>query len=299
LDKQIIKVIFIGLDDSGKTSILNTLEGKFAQNIRPTIRFERTDFNILGLPIKIWDVGGQEQYRKDIKIRDFLEGTDLLFYVIDIQNQERFAESVEYFLDIITIFEKIQKLPHIMILLHKTDPEIQNAPKIRETIQIVTSLYAKWAKYVDLGFYETSIYDPSYLSQVFVKGILKILPKGEVIQEVLASFMETTESNAIILYDQQILPIAEAWRNKNSFSIIEICGPYFASMIYKIDRYGLMPPDTVVVQMDGWIFFRYIILEETKLYLIFFTRFQENFSKINKILPEFTKDLLNVVKYVL
>ena len=292
-------MIFIGLDDSGKTSILNTLEGKFAQNIRPTIRFERADFNILGLPIKIWDMGGQEQYRKDLTKREFFEGTDLLFYVIDIQNQERFSDSVEYFLDIITIFETIQKLPHIMILLHKTDPEIQDAPKIREAIQIVKSLFAKWAKYVDTGFHETSVYEPSFLSQVFVQGILKVLPKSEVIQEVLAGFMKTTDSNAIVLYDQQILPIAEAWRNKESLSIIKISGPYFASMVSKINSYDLTPPDTIVVQMDGWIFFKYINLEDTKFYLIFFTRFQDNFSKINKLLPEFTKDLLNVMKYVL
>lgn len=304
MSEAIIKTIFIGLDNAGKTAILYTLEGKFAQiaSLKPTIKFTRTDFTILGLPIKIWDMGGQKQYREEYLAQEkFFVGTDLLFYVIDIQDSTRFTDSVEYFLNVLEVFEKIdpERYPHIIILLHKADPYLKEFPHVKKTLRTVKNLFSELAKVVDLTFHETSVFDFDTISKAFVDGILKVLPKGEVVQEVLNDFMKKTESSAIILLDENVLLIGEAFINEGSRNICRICGPYFANMAEKLRNYDLFTPDTIEVEMEGWLFFKHIQYMKTHFYLIFFTTVRENFHKINDLLPAFTKDIFNLIKYVL
>ncbi|MHA1266998.1 MAG: ADP-ribosylation factor-like protein [Candidatus Helarchaeota archaeon] len=304
MNESILKVIFVGLDNSGKTSILYTLEGKFTKiaSIRPTIRFTRTNFTILGLPIKIWDMGGQEQYRSEyLDQYQFFEGTDLLFYVIDIQDTNRFTDSVEYFLNILEVFERLNPLqyPPIIIFLHKADPYMVDLPDIQQKIRTLKSLFSDLAKSVDLTFFETSIYLKESLGQAFICGVLKILPKGAILQEVLADFMRKTDSAAIMLLDENVLLVAEAYTDEMSKKICRICGPYFANMAEKLRAYDLITPDTIEVEMQGWLFFKPIHYLNTHYYLVFFTKHKENFQKINQLLDAFTADIYNMIHYVL
>ncbi len=305
MSEQVLKIIFVGLDNSGKTSILYTLEGKFAQiaSLKPTIRFTRTDFNILGLPIKIWDLGGQKQYRDEYLERDqYFRGTDVLYYIIDIQDTKRFTESVEYFLSILEVFERInpENYPYIQVLLHKVDPYLRDFPEMQEKIETLKSLFSELAKTVQITFYESSIFDFELLSRAFVAGILKVLPKGEIVQEVLRDFMKQTQSSAIMLLDENVLLIAEAYKDETSRNICRICGPYFANMAEKLREYDLIAPDTIEVEMSGqWLFFKHLDYLKTGFYLIFFTKKVEDFQRINDLLPVFTKDIFNLIKYVL
>jgi len=305
MSESVLKVIFIGLDNSGKTSILYILEGKFAQiaSLKPTIRFTRTDFNILGLPIKIWDLGGQEQYRSEYLGREqYFRGTDVLYYIIDIQDSKRFTESVEYFLSILEVFEKInpEKYPYIQVFLHKYDPYLKGFPEMTEKVSTLKSLFAELSKTVNFTFFETTIYNFEEVSRAFVAGILKVLPKGEVIQEVLRDFMKKTESSAIMLLDENVLLIAEAFKDEQSRNVCRICGPYFANMAERLREYDLFAPDTIEVEMKGqWLFFKHIDHLKTGFYLIFFTKNKENFTRINELLPVFTKDIVNLITYIL
>ena len=303
MSKPTLKIIFIGLDNSGKTSILYTLEGKFTQiaSVKATVRFTRTSFTILGLPIKIWDMGGQKHYRNEyMNKQEFFMGTDLLFYVIDIQDPSRFAESLEYFMDILTIYEDIHELPKIMILLHKSDPDIRDSPEIQKNVRTIKKLFSAWPDAIETAFHETTIYNYVELSRVFVKGALKILPKGDVIQEVLNNFRTTTNSDAIMLLDENVLPIAEVYSVEESFNILKICGPFFASMVERVRKFNYKPPETIQLAMpEGWLFIRYLKFAESIYYLIFFAKAHENFKQINNLLPAFSRDLENVIKYVL
>lgn len=305
MSESVLKIIFVGLDNSGKTSILYSLEGKFAQiaSLKPTIRFTRTDFNILGLPIKIWDLGGQVQYRAEYLSREqYFRGTDVLYYIIDIQDTKRFTESVEYFLNILEVFEKIdpENYPLIQVFLHKSDPYLKDFPEMREKVSELKSLFSELSKMVNLKFFETSIYDFEAVSRAFVAGILKVLPKGEIVQEVLRDFMKKTASSAIMLLDENVLLIAEAFKDEQSRNVCRICGPYFANMAEKLREYDLFSPDTIEVEMKGqWLFFKHIDYLKTGFYLIFFTKSNENFQRINELLPVFTKDILNLITYIL
>ena len=111
MSKQILKILIIGLDNSGKTSIINTLEQKFASfhALKPTVSFIiRDEFTILGLPVKIWDLGGQKQYRDEyLTKKGFIFGeTNLIFFVVDIQDPKRYPEAVEYLDEVVKFIKK-------------------------------------------------------------------------------------------------------------------------------------------------------------------------------------------------
>ncbi len=84
------KVVFTGLSNAGKTSILKVLDKQFHRlaNMVPTKGVERSLSTILGFPVTKWDLGGQEQYRQEYlspKSKALLEA-DLLVFVVDIQD---------------------------------------------------------------------------------------------------------------------------------------------------------------------------------------------------------------------
>ena len=60
------KLLMIGLDNGGKTSILAVLEDKFSiiKDLMPTRGVQREKLDFFGYPIISWDLGGQVQYRE-------------------------------------------------------------------------------------------------------------------------------------------------------------------------------------------------------------------------------------------
>ena len=75
------KILMLGLDAAGKTTILYQM--KLNENVAsvPTIGFNVEEVNYKGLQFTVWDIGAQG------KIIDlwhhYFEGTDALIYVVD------------------------------------------------------------------------------------------------------------------------------------------------------------------------------------------------------------------------
>ncbi|MHA1266360.1 MAG: ADP-ribosylation factor-like protein [Candidatus Helarchaeota archaeon] len=303
MDQSILKVLIVGLDNSGKTSILNTLEQKFARfhALKPTVSFEiRDEFSILGLPIKIWDLGGQKQYRDEyLSKKGFIFGeTNLIFFVIDVQDPKRYSESFDYFEKAIDFLIKLGLPPKIVVLFHKVDPELKDSKKIRKNLSILKSYFDNLPS-LQIDFYETSIFDRENLSQAFVAGIFKTLPKTKVIQEAMNDFLKNSGSDAVVLLDENVLIIGEAYKKEETFlELCRISGPFLSNMIEKLLRYNLTPPKVLEAEMeDGWLFQKPIMVDNHRFYLIFFSK-EKSLGKINKFLPRLTEDLQSLIKYV-
>lgn len=56
--KKDSKMLILGLDNSGKTTILKKVCNKDIQNIAPTEGFNVKKLDINGLKITVWDLGG-------------------------------------------------------------------------------------------------------------------------------------------------------------------------------------------------------------------------------------------------
>ncbi|KAM5288042.1 ADP-ribosylation factor-like protein 11 [Ctenodactylus gundi] len=86
------QVVMMGLDSAGKTTLLYKLKGYQLVETRPTVGFNVEPLEALGhRSLILWDVGGQPPLRASWK--DYLEGTDILVYVLDSTDEARLPEA--------------------------------------------------------------------------------------------------------------------------------------------------------------------------------------------------------------
>jgi ADP-ribosylation factor-like protein 2 len=77
-----IRILILGLDNAGKTTIVKRLVGEPIDAIEPTLGFQiRTLANRPPYQIHLWDVGGQTSIRA--YWRNYFERTDGLIWVVD------------------------------------------------------------------------------------------------------------------------------------------------------------------------------------------------------------------------
>ncbi|XP_063424260.1 ADP-ribosylation factor-like protein 3 isoform X3 [Mytilus trossulus] len=89
-DKE-LRILLLGLDNAGKTTILKSLASEDISHITPTQGFNIKSVQSPGFKLNVWDIGGQRRIRPYWK--NYFENTDLLIYVIDSADQKRFEET--------------------------------------------------------------------------------------------------------------------------------------------------------------------------------------------------------------
>lgn len=82
------KILMLGLDGAGKTTVLYQM--KLHENIHsvPTIGFNVEQVDYKGLKFTIWDIGGQS---KLIELwHHYYSNSDAIIYVLDTSDSDRF-----------------------------------------------------------------------------------------------------------------------------------------------------------------------------------------------------------------
>ncbi len=82
-----IRILILGLDNAGKTTIVKKFNGEDINTISPTLGFNIKTLFFKDFKLSIWDVGGQVSIRT--YWRNFFEQTDGLIWVIDSSDQSR------------------------------------------------------------------------------------------------------------------------------------------------------------------------------------------------------------------
>ncbi|MHA1703757.1 MAG: ADP-ribosylation factor-like protein [Promethearchaeota archaeon] len=167
---SIKKILIMGLDNSGKTSIVMCLMGvknlSSFSSLNPTRGVKINKFQALGSEYNIWDFGGQEQFREGY-LKDFqshIKETKKFIYVLDIQDQERFDISLEYLDKIVALLRKIELTIDFSIFLHKHDPDLEFKDSLEESNynNVVMDLIRNIKELIPTDFpyqiYKTSIY---------------------------------------------------------------------------------------------------------------------------------------------
>ncbi|KAH6563968.1 hypothetical protein BASA50_003758 [Batrachochytrium salamandrivorans] len=75
------RILMLGLDNAGKTTILKRINGEDISTISPTLGFNIQTIEHKGYKLNIWDVGGQKSIRS--YWRNYFEQTDGLVWVVD------------------------------------------------------------------------------------------------------------------------------------------------------------------------------------------------------------------------
>lgn len=85
-----VRILMLGLDNAGKTTIMKRFNGEDISTISPTLGFNIQTLEHKGFKLNIWDVGGQKSLRS--YWRNYFECTDGLVWVVDSADKRRMAD---------------------------------------------------------------------------------------------------------------------------------------------------------------------------------------------------------------
>merc|ERR1711879_797186 len=86
-EEQELRILILGLDNAGKTTILKKFMGEDTSTISPTLGFNIKTVEHRDYKMNIWDVGGQKSLRSYWK--NYFETTDGLIWVVDSADRKR------------------------------------------------------------------------------------------------------------------------------------------------------------------------------------------------------------------
>jgi len=119
-NNPLVKLFVYGIDFAGKSSLMRLLStGKFDFDyFQPTKKFRITNVKLdSGVKLICWDMPGQKIFRSD-----WLRGaqaSNLLLFVLDCADPERFSESNEELWNMLNLYE-LKSIP-LLFLVNKTD----------------------------------------------------------------------------------------------------------------------------------------------------------------------------------
>ncbi|MBN2150195.1 MAG: 50S ribosome-binding GTPase [Candidatus Lokiarchaeota archaeon] len=236
------KIIFTGLDNSGKTSIVATLEAErlIKASIKPTTFVERKEFKFLDYVIMIHDLGGQKKYLiKYLKQADkFFDKTDVCIYVVDIQDISRFSETLDFMKDLVAQFIELRISPKLYVFFHKAENVLNGDLQGAKNIEM---LQERIIETVDnrfpLDFENTTIYDTYTITSTFSAIFQDLYPRDLLVQKSMQDFAEQVNAVAAVVYDRHMLTIADYYAEPKDKDIAQFCSTYMQSFQVTVNRF--------------------------------------------------------------
>eukprot|EP01113_Clastostelium_recurvatum_P028642 TRINITY_DN3461_c0_g1_i1.p1 TRINITY_DN3461_c0_g1~~TRINITY_DN3461_c0_g1_i1.p1 ORF type:complete len:205 (+),score=36.62 TRINITY_DN3461_c0_g1_i1:1-615(+) len=125
------RILMLGLDGAGKTTILYKLKiGEIVTTI-PTIGFNVEQVTYRRTSFSVWDVGGQDKIRP--LWRHYYQNTVGLIYVVDASDRERIEESKEELTKLLTEAE----LSDVLVLVFANKQDLPNAASESELVDML------------------------------------------------------------------------------------------------------------------------------------------------------------------
>ncbi|CCD23445.1 Arf family GTPase ARF3 NDAI_0B04110 [Naumovozyma dairenensis CBS 421] len=121
-----MKILMLGLDNAGKTTILYKLKLNKIKTSTPTVGFNVETVKYKNVKFNMWDVGGQARLRP--LWRHYFPATTALIFVIDSNDDDRLIEAKEELYSIIS--EK--EMEDVVLLVWANKQDLKNAKKPQE-----------------------------------------------------------------------------------------------------------------------------------------------------------------------
>ena len=136
-----VRLLLLGLDAAGKTTILYKMKLNETVNTIPTIGFNVETLQYKNLEFNCWDIGGQFKLRN--LWAHYYDNTDALIFVVDSNDTERMAEAREA-LEMVIQDEQMAGVP-VMVYANKMDlPQALTVPEVSEKLGLMTLRDRKW-----------------------------------------------------------------------------------------------------------------------------------------------------------
>jgi len=141
LGKQEKKILMLGLDATGKTTILNKLELGEVVTTNPTIGFNVETVEYKNISFTVWDLGGQDKIRPLWK--NYYSNTQALIFVVDSIDINRIDDAREQ-LDKLLCDEELHEAV-LLVLANKQDlPNAMNVTEITDKLDLNLQRNRKW-----------------------------------------------------------------------------------------------------------------------------------------------------------
>lgn len=134
------RLLVLGLDGAGKTTILYKLKLNEVVQSVPTIGFNVEQVDYKNLHFTLWDVGGQDKIR--LLWKHYFEGSDALVYVIDSTDRER-IDIARSELHAMMATPELSNAP-VLVLANKQDLGEMNVAEITEKLQLYSLRGREW-----------------------------------------------------------------------------------------------------------------------------------------------------------
>eukprot|EP00800_Vazella_pourtalesii_P017120 TRINITY_DN50_c1_g1_i1.p1 TRINITY_DN50_c1_g1~~TRINITY_DN50_c1_g1_i1.p1 ORF type:complete len:177 (+),score=29.12 TRINITY_DN50_c1_g1_i1:81-611(+) len=139
--KKEMRILMLGLDAAGKTTILYKL--KLGQSVTtiPTVGFNVETVSWKNVKFNVWDVGGQDKIRP--LWRHYYTGTQGLIFVVDSADRERIEEARQELHRIVNDREMQDAI--ILIFSNKQDlPDSMKPAEIQERLALTKFRDRNW-----------------------------------------------------------------------------------------------------------------------------------------------------------
>ncbi|PSS03568.1 ARF family GTPase [Coniella lustricola] len=141
IGKKEMRILMVGLDAAGKTTILYKLKlGEIVTTI-PTIGFNVETVEYKNISFTVWDVGGQDKIRP--LWRHYFQNTQGIIFVVDSNDRDRVVEAREELQRMLN--EDELREAALLVFANKQDlPNAMNAAEITDKLGLHSLRSRQW-----------------------------------------------------------------------------------------------------------------------------------------------------------
>ncbi|ORX58103.1 ADP-ribosylation factor [Hesseltinella vesiculosa] len=141
ISKKEMRILMVGLDAAGKTTILYKLKlGEIVTTI-PTIGFNVETVEYKNISFTVWDVGGQDKIRP--LWRHYFQNTQGVIFVVDSNDRDRISEARDELQRMLG--EEELRDAHLLVFANKQDlPNAMNAAEITDKLGLHSLRNRQW-----------------------------------------------------------------------------------------------------------------------------------------------------------
>ncbi|KAK8850709.1 hypothetical protein IAR55_004629 [Kwoniella newhampshirensis] len=151
-----MRVLFLGLDNAGKTTILKKLNNEDIKDISPTLGFNIKTLIRDQYTLNIWDVGGQKTLRP--YWRNYFESTDAVVWVVDSSDRLRMEDCRK---ELVGLLQE-ERLAGATLLVFANKQDLDGSmtlEEIRDTLHLPSIISHRWIVHPCSAFTGTGLED--------------------------------------------------------------------------------------------------------------------------------------------